>query len=138
MVEKNPLPIGITRNDRTVSHAMTSRRSKYRNVIASEDRTTIFVMASVSGVERGDGEDGVSMPGRRPRVSPTAEAVANATHPQPNLSPTPLTLIGDVDGVGDRPRRLSTAQPTGVADRRGRQAWPTGVAGGRAAGKRRY
>src|ERR1700735_3624557 len=45
MLEKNPLPIGTTRKDRTVSHAMTLRRKKYRNVIASDDRTTIFVTA---------------------------------------------------------------------------------------------
>jgi hypothetical protein len=63
----------------------------------------------VQRVERGDGEDGVSMPGRRPRVLPTAEAVAYATVPKWNLSPTPLTLIGDVDDVADRPPELSMA-----------------------------
>jgi hypothetical protein len=67
--------------------------------------TPIFIQR----VERGDGEDGVSMSGRRPRVSPAAEAVTYATDPKRNLSPTPLTLIGDVDGVADRPRNVSLA-----------------------------
>ena len=61
------------------------------------------------GAERGDGEDGVSSPAAGARVSPTAEAVAYAADPKRDLSPTPLTLIGDVDGVADRPRLLSMA-----------------------------
>src|ERR1700735_3415536 len=32
--------------------------------------------------------------------------------PQRHLSATPITLIGDVDGVADRPRILSLAEPT--------------------------
>jgi hypothetical protein len=37
---------------------------------------------SVRLVERGDGEDGVSIPGRRAEVSPRAEAAAYATDPE--------------------------------------------------------
>jgi hypothetical protein len=64
---------------------------------------------SVQLVERGDGEDGCRCPAAGPRVSPAAEAVAYAADPKRNLSPTPLTLIGDVDGVADRLRDLSMA-----------------------------
>jgi hypothetical protein len=50
------------------------------------------------------------MPGRRAEGLPTvAEAVAYATDPERALSPTPPTLIDDVDGVADRPRNLSLA-----------------------------
>lgn len=72
--------------------------------------------ATISGIEHGEGENGVSIPGLRPRVSPTAEAVACASDPERNLSPTPLTLIGDVDGVGDTPSGVD-----GVGDRPGRE-----------------
>jgi hypothetical protein len=44
-----------------------------------------------------------------PRVSATAEAVGYANDRKRDLSATPLTLIGDVDGVGDRPVNLSMA-----------------------------
>ena len=46
---------------------------------------------SVRLVARGDGEDSVSMPGRRAKTSPSAEAAAHAIDPERHLSPTPLT-----------------------------------------------
>ena len=44
------------------------------------------------------------MPGRRTEGLANAEAVADATDPERHLSATPSTLIGDVNGVADRPR----------------------------------
>jgi hypothetical protein len=43
------------------------------------------------------------------RVSPSAEQVAYANDPKRDLSATPLTPLGDVDGVADRSRILSMA-----------------------------
>jgi hypothetical protein len=60
-------------------------------------------------VARGDGEDGVPMPGHRAKVSPSAVAVTYATDTKRRLSPTPAIPIDDVDGVADRPGNLSLA-----------------------------
>jgi hypothetical protein len=75
---------------------------------------------SVRLVARGDGEDGVSMPGLRAEIWRDAEAAAYATDRERHLSPvtdaadmlrhhspTPATPIDDVDGVGDRSQNLS-------------------------------
>jgi hypothetical protein len=68
---------------------------------------------SVQLVERDGGEDGVSMPGRRTEGLGHCGGCHLCTDPKRNLSPTPLTLIGDVDGVVRQ-----TARPVaGVADR---------------------
>jgi hypothetical protein len=48
-------------------------------------------------------------PAAGPRVPPGAEAVADASDTKHHLSATPPTLIGDVDGAGDRPRILALA-----------------------------
>jgi hypothetical protein len=53
------------------------------------------------------------MPGRRVEAPARAEAVGYASAPKRHLSATPSTLIGDVGGVGDRPRDLSVASATG-------------------------
>ena len=60
-------------------------------------------------VERGDGEDGVSMPGRRTEGLPRSKPVTYAADPERDLSPTPLTPLGAVAGVDDRLRLLSLA-----------------------------
>jgi hypothetical protein len=57
-------------------------------------------------------------------LAPTAEAVGYATDPKRNLSPTPPTLITDVDGVGDRPRSMSVALATERATCRWRSRQP--------------
>jgi hypothetical protein len=48
-------------------------------------------------------------PAAGPRLSPGAEAVGYAIDPKRHLSPTPPTLIGDVDGTVDRFCDLSLA-----------------------------
>jgi hypothetical protein len=48
-------------------------------------------------------------PAAGPRASRGAEAVTDAIDPNPDLSPTPETPIGDVAGVGDRMGDLSMA-----------------------------
>jgi hypothetical protein len=49
--------------------------------------------------------------GQEPRSGRT-RTVNYAIDPRAHLSPTPATLIGDVDGVGDRSRNLSMASVT--------------------------
>ena len=67
-----------------------------------------IIPISVQRVERGDGEDGVSMPGRPPRVSPTAETVAYTAGRGPAAGKrrylggreTAQPALGGVDGFG--------------------------------------
>jgi len=49
------------------------------------------------------------MAGARLGLSPSAEAVADASDPKRRLSPTPATPIGRVNGVADRTLIMSLA-----------------------------
>ena len=68
---------------------------------------------SVQLVIRGDGENSVSVPGRKVRWSRPAQPVGYATDPKRHLSSTPSTLIAAVAGVADRTGILSMASLTG-------------------------